>query len=108
MKATIEAIDAELGSDGLVRRFPGEPGGFVLCSYWMAQCLVLAGDVEKAARRFELVTGRANDLMLLPEEIDPCTGVMLGNFPQAFSHVGLINAAWALTRARARRPARPS
>jgi GH15 family glucan-1,4-alpha-glucosidase len=101
MKATIEAIDKGLGEDGLIRRFPGEPGGFVLCSYWMAQCLALAGEQGRARERFESVTARANDLGLLSEEIDPATSSMLGNFPQAFSHIGLINTAWSLTVAEA-------
>lgn len=67
----------------------------------MAQCLTLAGEVERATRRFESITARADDLMLLSEEIDPRTSAMLGNFPQAFPHIGLINAAWELTNARA-------
>lgn len=97
MKATIEAIDSRLGRNGLIRRWPEEEGGFILCSYWMAQCLALSGEFERAAERFDAITSYANDLGLLPEEIDPGTGAMLGNYPQAFSHIGLVNTAWLLT-----------
>jgi GH15 family glucan-1,4-alpha-glucosidase len=97
MKATIEAIDSQLGRNGLIRRWPEEEGGFILCSYWMAQCLALSGEFERAVERFDAITSYANDLGLLPEEIEPSTGAMLGNYPQAFSHIGLVNTAWLLT-----------
>jgi GH15 family glucan-1,4-alpha-glucosidase len=104
--STIEAIEAQLvDASGLVHRYksadglPGEEGAFVLCSFWLAHALALAGRTQRARETFRLTVGFANDLGLLAEEIDPRTGELLGNFPQAFSHIGLINAAWAIDRA---------
>jgi GH15 family glucan-1,4-alpha-glucosidase len=68
----------------------------VLCAYWLVECLALAGELERAQEWFTAATAYANDLGLLAEEIDPATGTLLGNYPQAFSHIGLINAAWRL------------
>lgn len=105
MRSTIEAIDEELAQDGMVLRYrsrdglSGDEGTFVICSFWMVSCLAMAGEVERAEALFERVTGHANDLGLLAEEIDPHSGELLGNFPQAFSHVGLIMAAYHLDRA---------
>ncbi|SCL19610.1 glycoside hydrolase family 15 protein [Micromonospora inyonensis] len=98
MRATIAAVERDLATpDGLVRRWSADPGGFLLCSFWLVQCLVLAGERERAEALFTRVAGHANDLGLLAEQVDPVTGGMLGNFPQALSHIGLINAAWELT-----------
>ncbi|MEU6020596.1 glycoside hydrolase family 15 protein [Micromonospora sp. NPDC047134] len=98
MRATIAAVERELGTaGGLVRRWRDEPSGFLLCSYWLVECLAMAGEPERAARLFEQVTGHANDLGLLSEQIDLDSGAHLGNTPQALSHIGLINAAWRLT-----------
>ncbi|MHB8659612.1 MAG: glycoside hydrolase family 15 protein [Solirubrobacteraceae bacterium] len=102
MLATIHAIDRELGGDGLVRRWTGtdtDEGAFVICSYWLASCLAKAGELDRAREVFEHVTAHANDLGLLAEEIDPRDGSLLGNFPQAFSHVGLITAAASIDQA---------
>ncbi len=102
MLATIRAIDRDLGTDGLVKRWTGasdEEGAFVICSYWLANCLARAGDVERAREVFERVGAHANDVGLLSEEIDPRDGSLLGNFPQAFSHVGMITAAWSIDQA---------
>jgi GH15 family glucan-1,4-alpha-glucosidase len=98
MAATIEAIAEQLGADGSVTRWKGDTAGFTLCSYWLVECLALTGATDRARRLFEATTAHANDLGLLAEEIDLETGEQLGNFPQAFSHVGLINAAWQLTK----------
>jgi GH15 family glucan-1,4-alpha-glucosidase len=111
MRSTIDAIARELTDDGLVLRYRNEPGlnpdglhgeegTFVICSFWMAQCLAQAGQVERAEELFERLAGYANDLGLLAEEVDASSGELLGNFPQAFSHIGLINAAWDIDRAR--------
>jgi GH15 family glucan-1,4-alpha-glucosidase len=98
MRATIDRIDEELGTGGTVRRWRGEPGGFLLTAFWLVECLALAGEADRAEAWFDRAVGHANDLGLLSEEVDPASGAMTGNFPQAFSHVGLVNAAWRLTR----------
>ena len=96
MRATIDAVEGELGTNGLVRRWADDPSGFLMCSYWLVECLALAGEHTRAETWFRTATARANDLGLLAEEADLHTGELLGNYPQAFSHVGLINAAWRL------------
>ena len=101
MWATIEAVERELGDIGLVRRWPDDPMGFLICTYWLAECLALGGEVDRAEGWFARATACANDLGLLAEEADPDRKELLGNYPQAFSHVGLINAAWRLTDAAA-------
>ncbi|MBB5828387.1 glycoside hydrolase family 15 protein [Micromonospora carbonacea] len=98
MRATIEAVERELGAgDGLVRRWSTDPAGFPLCSFWLVECRVLTGERDRARRLFERLLGHANDVGLLPEQIDPGSGLHLGNTPQALSHIGLVNAAWRLT-----------
>jgi GH15 family glucan-1,4-alpha-glucosidase len=111
MRSTIEAIACELTEDGLVLRYrneeglnadglTGEEGTFVICSFWLVSALAQAGEVERAEELFERLVGYANDLGLLAEEIDTATGELLGNFPQAFSHIGLITAAAEIDKAR--------
>jgi GH15 family glucan-1,4-alpha-glucosidase len=109
IKATIRATAARLTDErGLVYRYlasdglAGAEGTFLLCTFWLAQAQALAGDVEAATATFEHAVAAINDVGLLAEEVDPGTGEMIGNFPQAFSHIGLINAAWAITQARQR------
>jgi alpha,alpha-trehalase len=109
MKATIDATAERLTDKrGLVYRYlthdglAGDEGTFVLCTFWLAQAQALAGEVEAATATFERAVAAINDVGLLAEEVDPRTGEMIGNFPQAFSHVGLINAAWAITQAQQR------
>jgi GH15 family glucan-1,4-alpha-glucosidase len=109
MLATINATEQRLTDErGLVYRYDpgsgvdgleGREGTFLLCTFWLAQALALAGQPRRARRVFERAVGYANDLGLLAEEIDPGTGEMLGNFPQAFSHIGLVNAAFAIFEA---------
>jgi GH15 family glucan-1,4-alpha-glucosidase len=109
MLATIDAIADRLTDErGLVYRYrteggvdglAGEEGTFLLCTFWLAQALAMAGCVERARAVFETAAGYVNDVGLLAEEIDPDTGELLGNFPQAFSHIGLVNAAWAIVEA---------
>ena len=117
LAATLEAVRGRLERHGLLYRYPpgadGIPGGeaaFGICSFWLAEILAAAGRVEEAQAQFERVLGYANDLGLFAEEIDPRTGAALGNFPQAFTHVGLISAALAITAAtgRARGPSAPA
>jgi GH15 family glucan-1,4-alpha-glucosidase len=106
MKATIDAIAQRLTDKrGLVYRYrapdglAGEEGAFLLCTFWLAQAQALAGQVEAATATFERAVAAINDVGLLAEEVDPASSQMIGNFPQAFSHIGLINAAWAITQA---------
>ncbi|GGM04166.1 glycoside hydrolase family 15 protein [Micromonospora yangpuensis] len=99
MLSTIEVIERRLSHDGLLRRFDGDPAGFVICSFWLVGCLALAGQRDRAGRLFEQLAARTNDLGLFAEQIDQVTSEQLGNFPQAFSHIGLINAAGRLTEA---------
>jgi len=98
MRATVDAVERELGEGGLVRRWGSDRSGFLICTYWLVECLVLAGEPDRARSLFLRAGGYANDLGLLAEEADPRTGELLGNYPQAFSHVGLVNAAWRLGR----------
>jgi GH15 family glucan-1,4-alpha-glucosidase len=107
--ATIDAVAERLTDDtGLVYRYrtedgvdglAGEEGTFLLCTFWLAQALALSGQVDRARATFERAAAYANDVGLLAEEVDPETGELLGNFPQAFSHIGLVNAAWAIDQA---------
>ncbi|CCH16312.1 glycoside hydrolase family 15 protein [Micromonospora lupini] len=98
MRSTIAVVERELGTDnGLVRRWATDPAGFLLCSFWLVECLVMAGEPRRAEELFERVVGNANDVGLFSEQIDLTSGAQLGNTPQALSHIGLINAAWRLT-----------
>ncbi len=115
MLATIEAIADRLTDEhGLVYRYrnedgvdglAGAEGTFLLCTFWLAQALAMAGHLDRARSVFARAAGYANDVGLLAEEVDPATGELLGNFPQAFSHIGLINAAWAIHQVEQRREA---
>jgi alpha,alpha-trehalase len=113
MRSTIEAIARDLTQDGLVLRYrnaeglnadglEGEEGTFVICTYWLVSCLAQAGELERAEVLFDQLTGYANDLGLLAEEVDTASDELLGNFPQAFSHIGLIKAAADIDEARGR------
>ncbi|MET8140741.1 glycoside hydrolase family 15 protein [Sphaerisporangium sp. NPDC005288] len=105
MLATIDAVAERLVDEhGLVYRYlmddglPGDEGAFLLCTFWLAQAQALAGRHEEARAVFERAGTYINDVGLMAEEVCPRTGEFLGNFPQAFSHIGLINAAWALSQ----------
>ena len=102
--ATINAIEEHLSDErGLVYRYrshdglEGEEGTFLLCTFWLAQALALAGQPARARTAFARAADFVNDVGLLAEEVDPLSGELLGNFPQAFSHIGLVNAAWAIS-----------
>ncbi|HET9983673.1 MAG TPA: glycoside hydrolase family 15 protein [Longimicrobiales bacterium] len=106
MRSTIEAVAARLTDDrGLVYRYrapdglAGGEGAFLLCTFWLAEAWALAGETARARATFEAAAAHANDLGLLAEEVDSASGELLGNFPQAFSHIGLVNAAWAISQA---------
>jgi GH15 family glucan-1,4-alpha-glucosidase len=108
---TVEAVRRELFRDGFVQRYahdeetdsidglpPGE-GSFFLCSFWFVDNLALQGRLEEATEIFERLLALRNDLGLLSEEYDHDAGRLVGNFPQAFSHIGLVNTALILERA---------
>jgi GH15 family glucan-1,4-alpha-glucosidase len=115
MLATVDAIEAGLTDErGLVYRYrtedgvdglAGEEGTFLLCTFWLAWALAKSDQVDRARTVFERAIAFANDVNLLAEEVDSDSGELLGNFPQAFSHIGLVNAAWEISEAERR--ARP-
>jgi GH15 family glucan-1,4-alpha-glucosidase len=105
--STLALISERLSRDGLLQRYEsgtdglaGKEGSFTICSFWAVEQLAQSGKVATAERQFDHLLSFGNDLGLFAEEIDPDTGVALGNFPQAFTHVGLINAAVAIENAR--------
>ena len=110
MLATIRATQSELTSEqGFVYRYrgfddglSGDEGTFNICSFWLCDNLILLGELDEATELFDRLLEHTNDLGLLSEEIAPRTGEMLGNFPQAFSHLSIINTAVQLQRARRR------
>jgi GH15 family glucan-1,4-alpha-glucosidase len=106
---TIDAVRKELDHGGFLHRYsttdsdqaeidglPGSEGTFLVCSFWLADALHMTGRTQEARELFERLVGLVNDVGLLSEEFDPVTGRQLGNFPQAFSHIGLVNTALAL------------
>jgi GH15 family glucan-1,4-alpha-glucosidase len=104
---TVAAIERELMRDGFVQRYPTESavdglppgeGAFLACTFWLADNYALLGRADDARRVFERLLGLRNDVGLLSEEYDPKAKRLVGNFPQAFSHVGLINTASNLSR----------
>jgi GH15 family glucan-1,4-alpha-glucosidase len=108
VRGTVEAIEADLLRDGFVIRYdtgeakdglpPGE-GAFLACSFWLVGNYVLLGRIDEARALFDRLVGLANDVGLLSEEYDPVNKRLVGNFPQAFSHIALINAAYTLAAA---------
>jgi len=103
MRSTLAAVRERLGRGVLIHRYatPDDrrEGAFGICGFWAVECLARAGQLEEATAAFERLLGYGNDVGLFAEEIDPETGAALGNFPQAFTHVGLVNAALALAAA---------
>lgn len=112
MRTTYERIERHVGRDGLMFRYadvdsdatPAE-GAFGLCGFWAVDYLARRGDVREAAQRFERLLSYANDVGLFGEEIEPGSGKMLGNFPQTYTHVGVLGAALSLADALERRKA---
>jgi len=104
--STLRAVGERLVVDSLVRRYEDESvdgldgieGSFNMCSFWYVECLARAGDLKRARFLFEKMMGYANHLGLYSEELGPA-GEHLGNFPQAFTHLALISAAYYLDRA---------
>jgi GH15 family glucan-1,4-alpha-glucosidase len=114
MVATVEAIQRELMVDGLLLRYrpsmegsvdglPSDEGVFLPCSFWLADVLALQGRVDEARTLFERLLSLRNDVGLLSEEYDPVAGRQLGNFPQAFTHLAVVNTAFILSEGRAMR-----
>jgi GH15 family glucan-1,4-alpha-glucosidase len=110
VRGTVEAIERELLVDGFVLRYrtpgpadasvdglPGDEGAFLACTFWLADNYELLGRSADARELFERLLGLRNDVGLLAEEYDPRLGRLVGNFPQAFSHVPLINTAMLLS-----------
>jgi GH15 family glucan-1,4-alpha-glucosidase len=110
VRSTVNAIQEHLTSNGLVYRYladDGIPGGeatFALCSFWLVDNLALSGQIDEARELFERVVGYANDVGLLAEEIHPANGELLGNFPQGFTHLGLIQSALSIAKAESQGP----
>ncbi|MFC9653130.1 MULTISPECIES: glycoside hydrolase family 15 protein [unclassified Streptomyces] len=106
---TVDAVRAELGHGGLLRRYsstgpsvdglPGGEGTFLVCSFWLVDALHMTGRTEEATELFERLLALRNDVGLLAEEYDPVARRQLGNYPQAFSHIGLVVTALTLAGA---------
>jgi alpha,alpha-trehalase len=113
MVATARAIAERLGAgDGLLYRYlpeespdglPGHEGAFLLCSFWLVDNLANQRRIEEAMELYDSLCARASPLGLLPEQIDPTSGAFLGNYPQAFSHIGVISSGFNLAREANRR-----
>jgi GH15 family glucan-1,4-alpha-glucosidase len=109
MRGTIDAIKRELIDEGFVLRYrtetpvdglPAGEGAFLACTFWLVDNLALTGRIDEATELFERLLKLRNDVGLLAEEYDPRLGRLVGNFPQAFTHVGLVNSAYNLDRAK--------
>jgi GH15 family glucan-1,4-alpha-glucosidase len=108
IRGTVEAVERHLMVDGFVLRYatedgadglpPGE-GAFLACSFWLVDAYILIGRHDDAQKLFDRLLAVRNDVGLLSEEYDPRTGRLVGNFPQAFSHVALVNSAFNLSEA---------
>jgi GH15 family glucan-1,4-alpha-glucosidase len=118
MKGTLAAIEQDLSVGGFIARYPREgcehvdglppgEGAFLPCTFWLADNYALAGRHAEARATFDRLLALRNDVGLLSEEYDPESGRLLGNFPQAFTHVGLINTAYNLSRTDAPASDRP-
>jgi GH15 family glucan-1,4-alpha-glucosidase len=108
MVATTQAVWERLGAgQGLLYRYlpeespdgiPGHEGAFLLCSFWLVDNWAKQGRLDEAVGLYDSLCARSGTLGLLPEEIDPSTGAFLGNYPQAFSHIGVISSGVNLAR----------
>jgi GH15 family glucan-1,4-alpha-glucosidase len=105
LRGTVAAVRRELATGALLRRYvgddglPGADGAFVACSFWLVEALARQGRLGEATALMHDVVARANDVGLYAEQIEPESGDFLGNFPQALSHLALINAAAAIAEA---------
>jgi GH15 family glucan-1,4-alpha-glucosidase len=114
VQGTIDRTLEHLTTNGLVYRYhaedglPGPEGAFGLCTYWLVDALSLSGRLDEAWAIFEGISNRANHVGLFPEQFDPESGDFLGNFPQAFTHIGLINSRLYLAHAEGSKVPGPS
>ncbi len=105
IQRTMQRVIDELGDGRFLRRYQGgdgiasEEGAFILCGFWLAEALALSGRLDEALEVFQNHLSAANHLGLLSEEVEPASGTPLGNPPQPFSHLGIIQAATRLDRA---------
>jgi GH15 family glucan-1,4-alpha-glucosidase len=103
---TMEVVARDLGDGVLLRRYldpdglPGEEGAFLLCSFWLLDCLIHAGRIDEADELLESLLSLSNDVGVFSEMVDPATGEALGNTPQAFTHMAVVTSCDALTAAR--------
>jgi GH15 family glucan-1,4-alpha-glucosidase len=108
MLSTADVLSEALDDDGLLRRYdaddglPGREGAFLACTFWLVECLARQGRLKRARATFDRAVATANGLGLFAEEYDPATGRMLGNFPQALTHLAHIEASLALDDASGR------
>jgi GH15 family glucan-1,4-alpha-glucosidase len=117
VRGTLRAVQRELAVDGMVRRYntehtddgvPGDEGAFLACSFWLADALVLDGQVAAGRAQFERLLSLCNDVGLLSEEYDVHARRQLGNVPQAYSHLALVNSALNLAQVPARGETAPA
>ena len=106
MRTTLKRICDDLLKNNLLYRYrnvddglPGEEGSFCACNFWLAENLVKSGELRRGVEIFETMIQHASPAGLFAEEIDPDTFELLGNYPQGFSHIGLINAALTIDNA---------
>jgi GH15 family glucan-1,4-alpha-glucosidase len=109
IRGTVEAVERALVTDGLVRRYntdaandglPAGEGAFLACSFWLVDAYIMLGRCDDACRLFERLLSLRNDVGLLSEEYDPYANRLIGNFPQAFSHLALVNSATNLAHSK--------
>lgn len=109
IQGTINMIKEQLSENGFIYRYlmddglPGKEGSFNLCTFWLVDCLAMSGRIDEAMELFEKMLMHANHLGLYSEQLDPSSGRFLGNFPQAFTHIGFINSAIYLAYALGRK-----
>ena len=106
VQRTMEVVARDLGNGPLLHRYlgpdglAGEEGAFLLCSFWLVDCLIHSGRIDEADEMLDTLLGLSNDVGIFAEMVDPLTRVALGNTPQAFTHMAVVTSCDALTAAR--------